>query len=85
MISFVNNIIKTLIILSICACSTKKSTFFTRAYHNTTTHYNWYFNAQNIINDVEQKIQQNHKDDYNEILTVISLLAQKTHNHSRHH
>ena len=77
MVSYINNIIKTLIILSMCACSTKKSTFFTRAYHNTTTHYNWYFNAQNIINEVEQKIQQNQKDDYNEILTVYKSASTK--------
>ena len=39
------------------ACSTKKSTFFTRAFHNTTTHYNWYFNGEEALKKSIKKLE----------------------------
>jgi len=52
------------------ACSTKKNTFTRRAYHNTTAHYNGYFNAREIMRAAEQNITANQKEDYTEILPL---------------
>ncbi|MCL4815357.1 MAG: hypothetical protein QY303_12605 [Vicingaceae bacterium] len=52
------------------ACSTKKNTFTSRAYHNTTAHYNGYFNAREIMRAAEQNIYTNHKEDYSEIIPL---------------
>lgn len=52
------------------SCSTKKNTFTRRAYHQTTAHYNGYFNALEIMKASEQKIVSNHKEDYTEILPL---------------
>lgn len=41
-----------------------------RFYHNTTSKYNGYFNANEIMEEVVLTLQQNHKDNYNKILPV---------------
>ena len=46
---------------ALTACSTKKSTFFSRAFHNTTTHYNWYFNGEETLKSSVKKLEENTK------------------------
>ena len=55
------------------SCSTRKSTFFTRAFHNTTTHYNWYFNGEEAIKTSVKKLKNKHEDNYNSLLQIYPL------------
>jgi len=41
-----------------------------RIYHNTTSKFNGYFNANEIMQEAVLALQQNHKDNYNKILPV---------------
>src|ERR1700754_3085887 len=36
---------------------------------NTVTHYNWYFNANNKLNEVLERAKLAHRDDYGQLLT----------------
>lgn len=51
-------------------CSTQKNTFLTRTYHNTTAHYNGYFWGNLAYQEGMQKLIDNHKEDYSDILPV---------------
>ena len=55
------------------SCSTRKSTFFTRSYHNTTTKYNWYFNGNESFKAGVKKLEKSKKDDFNQILPIFIL------------
>ena len=46
----------------------KKFTLPRRILSNTTTHYNYYFNANTRLNDVIEKAKTAHKDDYSQLL-----------------
>lgn len=59
------------------ACSTKKSTFFTRAFHNTTTHYNWYFNGEETLKGSIKKLEEKHQEDYNQLLPIFPIGTEK--------
>ena len=59
------------------ACSTKKSTFFTRAFHNTTTHYNWYFNGEETLKSSIKKLEEKHQEDYNQLLPIFPIGTEK--------
>ncbi len=60
-------------LLTLFSCKTTKNKFLNKAFHNTTTRYNWYFNAnQSFIAGLNQ-LEAKHKDDYNEILSVYPL------------
>ena len=59
------------------ACSTKKSTFFTRAFHNTTTHYNWYFNGEETLKGAIKKLEEKHQEDYNQLLPIFPIGTEK--------
>ena len=68
------------IIVLLCfftACSTKKSTFFTRAFHNTTTHYNWYFNSEQTLKSSIKKLEEKHQEDYNQLLPIFPIGTEK--------
>ncbi len=52
------------------ACSKEKSGFTNRMYHNTTSHYNWYFNANEIMRLTELELWTNKQDNYHEILPI---------------
>ncbi len=59
-----------LLLLVVFGCSRKKNRFTSRAYHNTTSRYNWYFNANEIKKANETKLYEQHQDDYSEILPL---------------
>lgn len=63
----------TIIALVIAGCSRKKSGFTHRLYHNTTSLYNWYFNANEIMRQTEDQLWANKKDDYLELLPIYVL------------
>ncbi len=54
----------------VASCSTKKNTFFTRAYHNTTAHFNGYYNGKLKLKEGVDKLAAQHTDKYDRILSV---------------
>ncbi len=61
----------------------KKLTTFRRVIQNNTTRYNFYFNANNKLNDVVERAKLSQKDDYSTLLsfypyTLENTAAQKT-------
>jgi hypothetical protein len=57
----------------VVACTTKRDGVAYRIYHNTTTHYNGHFNADQAMIKAEGKIISNTTEDYDSILSVIAL------------
>jgi hypothetical protein len=58
------------LLLLFTACSSEKNTFTNRLYHNTTARYNAYFYANEKMAELEKHIQDNHKEDYSQVLPV---------------
>lgn len=48
-------------------CSTQKNTRATRAYHELTTRYNVFFNAQQTYDEILRQSYENYKDDWNSL------------------
>ena len=59
------------------SCKTTKNKFFNRSYHKTTTRYNWYFNANENFKSGVKQLESQHKDDFNELLSVYPLGTEK--------
>ena len=51
-------------------CSTKKKTWFSRQYHNTTAKYNGYYNGNESIKYGIKKISDSFEDDFSSVLPV---------------
>lgn len=64
------------LVLMLSSCSTSKNTFFSRSYHNTTTKYNWYFNGNESFKSGVKKLENNRKEDFNQILPIFVLPKQ---------
>lgn len=60
----------TLFLIVLSGCSRKKSRFTSRAYHNTTTRYNYFFNAREIKRETERNLYDQHQDDFSELLPL---------------
>lgn len=56
------------------ACASESTTWTSKAFHNTTAHYNGYYYALEEITKIEKTIHHNHRDDYNEILRLFPKL-----------
>lgn len=54
-------------------CSTKKSTFTRRVYHNLTAHYNAYWNGNESLKEGVKELTTSSKDNYSKILPVYQL------------
>lgn len=52
------------------ACSTKVDGVAYRIYHNTTGHYNGYFNANELIKKTQLNFELKRKDDFDEIIAL---------------
>lgn len=52
------------------SCSTKKNRWINRTYHNTTSHYNGYFNARETLKESVKGLESGHQEDFNEILPI---------------
>ena len=57
-----------LIILS--SCGTRKNNIVSRAYHGTTTHYNYFFNARERVKQGAATLAASHEDKYDHVLSV---------------
>jgi tetratricopeptide (TPR) repeat protein len=60
-------------LFSFAACATKKTgkqTAFAIAYHNITGHFNYFFNAREIIGKSKKNLANNYKDNYNKVLEM---------------
>lgn len=58
------------LVFALLSCSPQRNTWTSKAYHNTTAHFNGYYYALQEINKIEQAILSNHIDDYNRILKL---------------
>lgn len=58
----------------LAGCSSESTTWSSKAFHNTTAHYNGYFYAADEIKKIETTIRKNHKDDYNKVLRLFPPL-----------
>ena len=56
----------------------KKFTKYKRFWQNTYTHYNYFFNANNKLNEVIERAKGSHKDDYSELLPFYNYSLQGT-------
>lgn len=56
----------------------KKFTIPRRILQNTTTHYNYYFNANNRLNDIILNAKAAHKDDYSQLLPFYNYSLETT-------
>lgn len=59
-----------LFLFIIISCSTEKDAWINRTYHNTTAHYNGYFNAGEIIKETMTDFEMNRQENYSEILPL---------------
>ncbi len=58
----------------IAGCSAESTSWSSKAFHNTTAHYNGYYYANEELRKIEQTIRNAHKDDYNRILRLFAPL-----------
>ena len=58
------------LVLALLSCSPERNTWASKAYHNTTAHFNGYYYALAEIEKVEDVILTSHTDDYNRILRL---------------
>ncbi|MEX1241244.1 MAG: tetratricopeptide repeat protein, partial [Cyclobacteriaceae bacterium] len=59
-----------LLVFILVSCSSERNTWTSKAYHNTTAHFNGYYYALEEISKVEDIILTSHADDHNRILTL---------------
>lgn len=52
------------------SCSRKKNSFSRRSFHETTSHYNYYFNARELLRKHIEGLNLGSNDDYNYILPI---------------
>ncbi len=55
-------------------CSSEKKTWTSKAYHNTTSHFNGYYYANEEVRKIEKTIWSSLTDDYNKILRLYPAL-----------
>jgi len=60
-------------LLFLAACSTKKNTWTRRAYHNTTAHYNVYWNGMDMMRQGIKDYNNQLKDNFSLILPVYNF------------
>ncbi len=53
-------------------CSPEKKNFVSKSFHNTTARYNAYFYANERLIEIEDAIEANHKNNFNEVLKIFS-------------
>ncbi len=75
--SFVQTFFLLLIFFFLGSCKTTKNKFFNKAYHKTTTRFNWYFNSKESYKLGVNRLEKKHKDDFNEILSIYPLGTNK--------
>ena len=68
----------TLLTLLLLGCSPQKDNFISKVYNNTTAHYNAYFIAKTKLAEVEDAIDKNNQNNFNEILNIFSTVDSST-------
>ena len=68
----------TTIVILFSGCSTKKKTWFHKAYHNTTAKYNGYYNGNQSLEKGIKQIHEKNNDDYTATLSVFPEKNLKT-------
>lgn len=66
------------VLLTGCVTQKKKGAepgWFKKGYHNLTSKYNYWFNADELFRLTEVKLEDDHKDNYNQILDVYPSAA----------
>ncbi len=58
------------LLLLFWGCSTQKDSFVNRAYHTINAKYNGYFNAREAYKDALKQLDENHSDNYEEVLDI---------------
>jgi len=58
------------LLFTITACTTKKNTSVTRAYHNLTARFNVYFNGIESLKAGLRKAEKSFQDDFSNILPI---------------
>ncbi len=58
------------VILLVAACSTNKDAFLNRTFHKLVTRDNWWFNANEKLNETVATMQKAHVDDYDQVLPI---------------
>lgn len=67
--------------LAVTGCVTTKKKgkqkvgWFKKGYHNMTSHYNYWFNANELMNTSVAKMNEAHKDNYNQVLEIYPYMA----------
>ncbi len=56
--------------ITVLSCSTEKDAWVNRTYHNTTAHYNGYFNANEIIKEAMSEFELGRIEDYSKVIPV---------------
>ncbi|MCB0636556.1 MAG: tetratricopeptide repeat protein, partial [Lewinella sp.] len=61
-----------LVVLSACTTQRRRGELSTlgKAWHNTTAHYNGWFNANEIVNESTMLLNEQHEDNYNQLLPM---------------
>ncbi|MDX1628010.1 MAG: tetratricopeptide repeat protein [Fulvivirga sp.] len=54
----------------LASCSAERKNILSKAYHNTTAHFNAYFYARERIEEIEVIVENNYENDYNKILNI---------------
>lgn len=65
------------LLLLLVSCSTQKAKWGNIAYHNTTTHYNVWWNGNESLKEAVLALEKNVVDDYTQILPVYVLGTQQ--------
>ena len=61
-----------LTIIMLASCSTKKNRWNRRVWHNTTSHYNVWWNGNQSLKEGEKTLRETAKDDYTQTLRVFN-------------
>ncbi len=65
-------------LLTGCASKRRKDknpSLLSKFYHNTTSHYNGYFNANELVKESYKKLREAHRDNYNEVLPLYDYVS----------
>jgi tetratricopeptide (TPR) repeat protein len=54
----------------------EKTSWLGKKYHNMTSHYNYWFNANELITTATAKLNEQHKDNYNQLLDIYPYVAE---------
>ncbi len=73
-LDFLPTVILTVSVASLfVSCSTQKAKWANITYHNTTCHYNTWWNGNESLKEGVRKLEKNYADDYTQILPVYQM------------